>query len=600
MHAPHPEGTRHAAMIKIAFSLLGNGMAKQAVFAQLRSQFPPEKTNAEIAGVLDWCEAQHPTPSGFKKNNQPYVPQPKPKPVIDSKRSKDSTKLVEWLLNGRKTTMEEFSARSPVKLSSSPEDAVAAFTALYAPSEYVNIITKYTLNDKGKANPSGSGKSLPRDEWIEWFKSKGIPASAAGAWIRMNPCLQEGTGKDGAIKDCDVTAYRFMLIESDSLPVELQISLYAVLKLPVAALIVSGAKSIHAWIKLDAPDSESYDTSVLRILTAMAPFGFDQSNKNPSRLSRLPGAFRVIGAVKDGFQELFYLNPEPEPWDEDAALRFESTLSRPLPSKRPLKELTEQSAIRYKDLYENRGKLGVQVGIEELDRDIGGFKKGQMTVIAAGTNVGKTTTALNFINGAMKKGNGTALFTMEMDREEIYDLLTVMNCKVDRNVFNTGFFHTDDVAKITANAKTMSDLPLWIYDDAGMTVTQIEAAITQLVSENLIKLAVIDYIQIVTPENDRDTREEQVAKIARSIRKLAKRIKIPFIVLSQVNDEGKLRESRVVAHEAHNVMLLEPEGQQLHLKVIKGRGIRKKTYMLNYEPEYCLITSPPIIPTHYD
>lgn len=599
LHAPHPEGTRHAAITKIAMSLLGNGMLPDAVFAQLRGSFPPEKTDKEIRNVISWCAEKHPTPSGFgngavRNGHADHVPRqslsaraPKPTPAP---KTNTPEKMVDWLLNGNSVSQEEMLERSPIKLTGNGVDTISFFSHLYDETDFVNIVCAHTVNEKGKANPRGGGKTLARDEWIKWFQTKGIPKSEAGAWIRMNPCGKEGTGKGGAVMDCDITSHRFLLLESDTLSPERQLALYSMLKLPIAALISSGAKSVHAWLKLNV-EADAYDETVLRILKALAPFGFDQSNKNPSRLSRLPGVHRTIGAVADGMQKLIYLNPEPPiQWGDETAEQFETALTVPLPDRKPFKKLIENTIVRYDELYENRGNLGVQIGIDEFDRDTGGFKGGQMTVLAAGTNGGKSSTALNFINGAMKRGTGTALFTLEMDRDEIVDLLISMNCMVNRNVFNTGFFSEEDLVKITMASTALQKLPLWIYDDAVMTVTQIRNRVMALLGR--IGLVVIDYVQIVSPDDYKMPREQQVAEIARGIRILAKETKLPFIVLSQLNDEGKLRESRVVAHEAHNVLLLDIDGNKIEMNVAKGRRIRRKKYELAYQPEYCLITSP--------
>ena len=155
------------------------------------------------------------------------------------------------------------------------------------------------------------------------FRSEhGTPQSDAGAWIRMNPVTANGSGFDGAIKDEDVTAHRFMLIESDKLPEDLALSFYAALTLPVAAILASGGRGPHAWVRLDCATDEEYRRQVAHILEKLRPFGIDDGNKNPSRLSRLPGALRQIGARlpsvpdegdKDGGQQrLYYLSHDPE------------------------------------------------------------------------------------------------------------------------------------------------------------------------------------------------------------------------------------------------------------------------------------------------
>jgi len=119
----------------------------------------------------------------------------------------------------------------------------------------------------------------------------------------MNPL--DGCG----IADRHVAAFRFALIEFDHLPLGLQVSLVARLPLPVAAIITSGGRSLHAWIRVDAPNEASYREETSRILSLLAPLGVDQANKNPARLSRLPGVSRLIGGGKDSRQRLLFLNP---------------------------------------------------------------------------------------------------------------------------------------------------------------------------------------------------------------------------------------------------------------------------------------------------
>ncbi len=118
------------------------------------------------------------------------------------------------------------------------------------------------------------------------------------------------SGKGGAICDADVVSYRFTILESDLLTAELALSLFARLPLPIAAILSSGGKSPHAWVKLDCLNAEEYRAKVERIYALLARFGLDPNNKNESRLSRLPGAQREIGKQGDGGQRLLYLNDE--------------------------------------------------------------------------------------------------------------------------------------------------------------------------------------------------------------------------------------------------------------------------------------------------
>jgi hypothetical protein len=143
------------------------------------------------------------------------------------------------------------------------------------------------------------------------IRDRGTPQSDAGTWIRPNPVKKHGGGKGGAVCDADVTSYRFTILESDQLPRDLALSLFARVPLPIAAIIDSGGRGPHAWVKLDSGSSNEYVSLVGRIYSRLLHFGFDPGNKNASRLSRLPGAQRQVGKSGDGAQRLLYLNPEP-------------------------------------------------------------------------------------------------------------------------------------------------------------------------------------------------------------------------------------------------------------------------------------------------
>jgi hypothetical protein len=180
---------------------------------------------------------------------------------------------------------------------------------LYSASDCLNIVCDHIINLRGKANPQGCGKSLPACEWCKWFAEKGVPRMKAGAWMRPNPVKETGSGANGAVTDADVVAPRFLLLESDCLPLACSSR-----RSPVSVCrgSTSGSLSYHAWIFLNCHDQEEYTASAARILGAVARFGFDAANRNPSRLSRLPGALREVRTQGDGKQRLVYLNPEPK------------------------------------------------------------------------------------------------------------------------------------------------------------------------------------------------------------------------------------------------------------------------------------------------
>ena len=110
----------------------------------------------------------------------------------------------------------------------------------------------------------------------------------AGAWIRFNPL--DGKG----VKNENVTDYRYALVESDSMPIEQQNAVMRELELPIAVLVYSGGKSVHAIVKIDAPNYDEYRRRVDFLYKVCKESGLDidKQNRNPSRLSRMPGVMR--------------------------------------------------------------------------------------------------------------------------------------------------------------------------------------------------------------------------------------------------------------------------------------------------------------------
>jgi KaiC/GvpD/RAD55 family RecA-like ATPase len=598
----HPEGTRHKAAMELAIPLIGDGMPSEVVFATLRSQFAADVTDKELRDVIAWAVNKRPEPSKRGDRN----PSPRREAVrreygtrpMEEEQKPEKTPLehADWWLTGARLTESKMVAKSPVKLPDGNVDrARLALGLLYQENEHLNIVCKYLLDakDSKKANPYGGGKTQTREQWIEWFVTQGVPASDAGAWFRINPCAPKGSGKDGAVTDADVVAWRYMLVESDSLPMDAQLALYSRLRLPVAAVVSSAGKSVHAWIKLDSPSLEVYKKTAKRVVELLKPFGIDQANTNCSRLSRLPGAKRIIGASNGGLQELLWLNPNTQLLAEDDLMKFERSLKFPAIEEKPLLALARLSLDRYDYMLNNIGKLGVPTGIPEFDDISGGLKDGQTIVVAGETGGGKSTFGLHLACVALDAGYGVGLFSLEMDKEEIFDLMVSRKTDVSRNKFNTGKFSNEDIEQIKCHMPSIVSLPLYIDDSALLTVEDISNRVMQLKADGRIRLVIVDYIQFVAPGQSRDSREQQVAQVSHGLRALSREAKVPMVILSQLNEEGKLRESRVIAHNANIVMLVEmgEAESSMTVKVVKGRGVPKGEYKLRFDAQFCRLVA---------
>jgi hypothetical protein len=314
--SPAPRGQRHEQMTRLVLPLLGAGLTPDAVFVQLRGMYEPDMSDCEIHDLIAWAMSKNPRPCTYSRkvracNIQSLQMPPKTERVTAEQAIAN---LEKWLGEFRYDEYDLWQVSPWRPLEDWRGDALMLFAALYNKDEYINVGTDFIVerkDDEQKAIPKGAGKTLARDDWMRYVRDRGTPESRAGAWIRPNPVKPRGSGKDGAITDADVTTHRFCLLESDALPVDLQLSLWARVPLPIAAIIRSGGRSVHAWVMLNCSNAQEYRTKVERIYSLLARFGICSSNKNPSRLSRLPGAQREIGKHGDGAQRLLYLNDEP-------------------------------------------------------------------------------------------------------------------------------------------------------------------------------------------------------------------------------------------------------------------------------------------------
>lgn len=196
------------------------------------------------------------------------------------------------------------------------KEIIEYLQTLFEPGEYVGYVVESWLDEDGRWKPSKrGGYRRTAGELIEALTKHKDDLDAAlghykpeaGAWIRFNPLDGKGVRND------NVCEFRYALVESDSVEIEKQKAIIEALELPVAALVHSGNKSIHAIVKIDAKDYDEYRKRVDFLYRTCAQNGLkvDTQNKNPSRLSRLPGVVR--GENK---QFLISTNIGKESWAE--------------------------------------------------------------------------------------------------------------------------------------------------------------------------------------------------------------------------------------------------------------------------------------------
>ena len=256
------------------------------------------------------------------------------------------------------------------------EDFRRYLQALFQPDEYISWVTEAKQDEDGKWKPASKGTywKTCADTLKQMDKHPedicdtiGDYSHEAGAWIRFNPMNGEG------VANSNVAAYRFALVESDTMPLDAQYRMYRKLNLPIAAMVTSGGKSIHAIVHIDATNAAEYRDRVEMLYTILANRGMvvDTQNKNPSRLSRLPGCIR--GTNK---QMLVETNVGCANWDEWVKYNDSNTddwpdivpLSEALKDPPPLADVLIENILRkgHKMLISGPSKAGKSFFLMEL------------------------------------------------------------------------------------------------------------------------------------------------------------------------------------------------------------------------------------------
>lgn len=215
---------------------------------------------------------------------------------------------------------------------------------------------------------------------------------------------------------------------------------------------------------------------------------------------------------------------------------------------------------------------GVETGFVDFDDMTGGLHNSELIILAARPSMGKTAFAMNIAQYAAIEGRAPVLFiSLEMSGIELADRMLCSLAKVNGHRLRNGTISNDDRIRLSEKADEISQAPLYVDDSPSRTVSEIAAAARRIKRRhNTIGLIVIDYLQLIEPDNPRDPRQEQVAKIARRLKGMARELEVPVLCLSQLNRQAEdskdhrprlshLRESGAIEQDADVVMFVHRE-----------------------------------------
>jgi len=240
-----------------------------------------------------------------------------------------------------------------------------------------------------------------------------------------------------------------------------------------------------------------------------------------------------------------------------------------------MKDQVMEAIESIEKLYERKGGItGISTGFVEFDRMTSGMHPSEMIVIAARPSMGKTALAMNIAEHvAVTEKLSVGVFSLEMSSQQLVQRLLCSRARVNLQKVRDGFLGERDFPSLTAAASKLAEAKIFIDDSASLTILELRAKARRLKAQQDVQLIIVDYLQLLrsTSRRAQDNRQLEISEISAGLKGLAKELKIPLIVVAQLNRQpearsgGKprlsdLRESGSIEQDADLVgLLVRPE-----------------------------------------
>ena len=240
------------------------------------------------------------------------------------------------------------------------------------------------------------------------------------------------------------------------------------------------------------------------------------------------------------------------------------------PEDDPIPDELEDGLHDLFDDIENRAGRGIDTGFPTLDQVLHGLRAGQVIVVGSRPGVGKTSFLLNILeHAAVDAATPCAFFTLETNKRDLSHLLLCSRARIDSTKLRAGLLRSDQYAQMADVVSALAKAPIWIDDSPDLTVEQFRRRLRRLVEQHGIKLALIDYLQLMNRPR-RDNLHEELAEMMRNLKQEARALSVPIVLASQLNPPAEdshsrkprltdLRDSRSIGDEADVVLLIHRE-----------------------------------------
>ena len=235
----------------------------------------------------------------------------------------------------------------------------------------------------------------------------------------------------------------------------------------------------------------------------------------------------------------------------------------------PIRDVVLSVIDKIETAAKHKGTVtGIPTGFYDLDYKTSGFQPSDLILIAARPSMGKTAFVLNLAQHiAVKNHVTTAIFSLEMSKDQLVNRILSMESKVDSQLMRTGNLGTNDWEKLIESAGEISKAPLIIDDTPGISISELRSKCRKMKLENNLGLVIIDYLQLMSGGKRSESRQQEISEISRSLKALAREINAPVIALSQLSRAcetrpdhrpmlSDLRESGAIEQDADVVMFI--------------------------------------------
>ena len=256
---------------------------------------------------------------------------------------------------------------------------------------------------------------------------------------------------------------------------------------------------------------------------------------------------RLIGTATEILSKSYNTGADiDEVLDEAEHAIFEISENKIRPAFFPIKNVIKDTFRTIEKLYERKELItGVPTGFDKIDDLTSGLQKSDLIIIAGRPSMGKTAFALNIAqHAATEAGIPVAVFSLEMSKEQLALRMLSSTAKVDSQRLRKGFLGETDWPKLTMAAGKLSEALIFIDDTPAITALEMKAKARRLKAESGLGLIILDYLQLMRGGTYKDSREQEISEISRSLKALAKELSVPVIALSQLNRKVEDRTNR--------------------------------------------------------